>query len=264
MRRLASVLLVVLLASLTGVAGPLELWIGGGPAATSLDELTAAIVVFNTLIGRLNEEFEVNPDVTGFVPDLDPMSSSLTLRAGERYWLTSWFSLGGQVEYITTSTSTFGQYQGSDTSTIDIALDFRTIDFLLSTRFVFLDVGLQLGAEAGIGYYHSVVERSVTFEVPVEFSEALSGVPPEGSGRFSGGAIGFEAGVSLTYPLTSWFTLGSLLTYRSASVPTLTNGQGALLDIDGNGTSESVNLSGITVQLTFSINIDLSLDERKE
>ena len=264
MRRLASVLLFVLLASLTGVAGPLEMWIGGGPAATSLAELNAAITVFNTLIIHLNETFEVHPDVSGTVESLDPILSGLSLRAGERYWLTDWFAVGGQVEYVSSSSETSGQYQGSSASTIDIALGFHNVGFLLSSRFMFLDMGLQLGAEAGVGYYYSVVTRDVLFEIPVEYTDGLSGVPADGSGRFTGGTIGFEGGVSLAYPVTPWFTIGSLLTYRSATVSSLSDGQGALLDIDSDGTPESINLSGITVQLTFSINIDLSLDERKE
>ena len=264
MRRLASVLLFVLLASLTGVAGPLEMWIGGGPAATSLDELNAAITVFNTLITHLNDTFAVHPDVSGVVGSLDPMLSGLSLRAGERYWLTDWFAVGAQVEYISSTSATFGQYQGSSTSTIDIGLGFHNVGFLLSSRFMFLDMGLQLGAEAGVGYYHSVVTRDVTFEIPVEYTDGVSGVPADGSGRFTGGTIGFEGGISLAYPVTPWFTIGSLLTYRSATVPSLSDSQGGLLDIDSDGTSESINLSGITVQLTFSINIDLSLDERKE
>jgi len=58
--------------------------------------------------------------------------------------------------------------------------------------------------------------------------------------------------------------LGSRLTYRSARIAELTDAAASVLDLDGDGIGESISLSGLTVQLTVSITIDLSLDGRKE
>jgi hypothetical protein len=52
--------------------------------------------------------------------------------------------------------------------------------------------------------------------------------------------------------------------YRTADVDSLKTAQGVALDLNGDGQSESVNLSGLAVEFTFSINIDLSLDGGKE
>jgi len=264
MRGLALVLFTVLVTGVAAIAGPLEMWVGGGPAATSLEEVNAAIGVFNTLIAHLNETFEVHPDVSGAVDPLQPIIGGLALRAGERYWLNDWFAIGAQVEYVRSASATTGEYVGSSLSTIDIALGFHTVGFVLNGRATFLDVGLQLAAEVGAGFYYSMIDRAVVFEVPSEYPDAISGIPPEGTERFTGSALGFEAGMSLAYPLTKWFTIGSLLSYRSATVPSLSNNQGAALDIDGDGMSESMTLDGITVQLTFSIIVDLSLEGEKE
>ena len=264
MRGLALVLFTVLFTSVAAIAGPLEMWVGGGPAATSLEEVNAAIGVFNTLISHLNDTFAVHPDVSGAVKPLRPIISGLALRAGERYWLSDWFAIGGQIEYVRSASATAGEYVGSSLSTIDIALGFHAVDLVLNGRATFLDVGLRLAAEVGAGFYYSMIDRAVIFEVPSEYPDAISGIPSEGSDRFSGSTLGFEAGISLAYPLTEWFTIGSLLTYRSATVPSLSDDQGAALDIDGNGVSDSISLDGITVQLTFSITVDLSPQGEKE
>jgi hypothetical protein len=264
MKGLAAGLCIILLAAWAAYAGPLEISFGGGPTATSLDDINAAIIVFNTLIEHLNETFAVHPDVTGSVDPLTPMVSGLALHAAERYWINDWLGVGAQLEYTRSGTSTAGEYQGAETSVIDVDLRFQGIGILLGARATFLDLGLLLAADLGVGYYYASLDHDIVFQIPEEYPEAISGVPPEGSGHNAGGTVGFEAGLSLSYPIAEWFTIGSTLTYRSASVGRLTDDQGVDLDLDGSGVPETANLDGIIVQLTFSINIDLSLDGGKE
>jgi hypothetical protein len=264
MKGLASGLCIILLAAFAAYAGPLEISIGGGPTATSLDDINASIVVFNTLIEHLNETFAVHPDVTGSVAPLMPMVSGLSLHASERYGFTDWLAVGAQLEYMRSSTSTAGSYQGAETSTIDIDLGFQSIGILLGARVTFLNLGLLLAADLGVGYYYASLDHDIVFQIPEEYPEVISGVPPEGSGHNAGGAMGFEAGLSLSYPVAPWLSLGSTVTYRSASIGRLTDANGAELDLDGTGVPETANLDGIVVQINFSILIDLSLDGGKE
>ena len=84
------------------------------------------------------------------------------------------------------------------------------------------------------------------------------------SGGWGAGTFGWEAGITLSYPVFEWFTVGTQIIYRTAEVGSLSTSQGAEMDLNGDGQGESVNLSGLTVQFTFSINIDLSLDGGQE
>lgn len=264
MKGLAAVGLVVWLVSAAAIAGPLEMTIGAGPQAASLQEINSAIGVVNALVVLLNETFVVHPGVEGTVGQMPPMSSGFGFSAAERYFLTNWFAVGAQLDYGSYESSLTGQYQGSALSTIDVALGLKTLGILIGGRATFVDVGLLLGAQAGVGYYYTALDSAVVFEVPVEYPEAISRVPPEGAARYTAGTFGFEVGLSLSYPLTSWLTIGSVVTYRSASANNLADAQGNGLDLDGDGVSESIDLSGISVQFMFSLNIDLSFDERKE
>jgi len=266
MKGLALALLAALLTSISAIGGPIEIGFGAGPAATSLEEINASITVFNAVIEHLNETFAAHPNVSGVVGPIAPMGSGLSVSASERYWITDWLALGAQVEYVRSSTSVLGQYQGTESgvSTLDIALGMSAVGFTVGGRVTFLDMGLRLAGEASAGYYYATFNRSVVFEIPSEYPDALAGVPPEGAGRYTGGTFGFEVGLSLSYPVTSWFTMGSFLSYRSAGIPVLTDLQQVKLDLDGDGNADAVNLDGIVVQLTFSLAIDLSPDGRKE
>jgi hypothetical protein len=265
MKGLASVLLATLVVGFAASAGPLELFIGAGPSATSLAEINSSVGVLNTLIAHLNETFDVHPDVTGTVAPLEPIGSGLSLQAGERYWILDWLSLGGRIEYASAATATAGQYQGSEVSHITIDLGYGSVGIIGTGRAVFLDAGLQLAADLGAGYYYAFVDRAVMFEVPSEYPEVISGIPPEGDARYSGGTFGFELGLALDYPVTDWLVLGSLLKYQAAQVPRLQDAQGTALDLDGDGTVESITLDGVTVALTFSIRFDLSpMGERSD
>jgi len=264
MKGLASALIAALLLSATAVAGTLEFSFGGGPSAISLSEINASIGVFNALIEHLNETVDVHPDVTGAVALLPPMTSGLSLSAVERYWFLDWIGLGASIAYLRTSTSTLGHYEGADVSTIDISVDFSNVNILLGGRITFLDMGLRLSADIAAGYALAIAHRDVTFEIPEEYPDVLSGVPEAGTGRYSGGAFGLEVGLDLSYPIADWFGIGATVAYRSARVPTLSDGSGAELDFDSDGRSEPAELGGITVRLTFSLSLDLGLDGDKE
>jgi hypothetical protein len=260
MKGLATLLIAACLVSIPAIAGPLEMLFGGGPSAMSLGDINASLGVFNTLITHLNETFAVHPDVTGFVELLDPMVSGLSLHAGERLWLTDWFGLGAAIEYFSSSTATIGHYEGSEISTIDAAIDITTVSVTIGGRATFLDAGLRLGAEGAVGYYYVIANRNVIFEVPSEYPDVISGVPPEGDEHYTGGTFGFEVGLCLSYTVANWLSIGSSVSYRAATVGSVADSAGSELDLDGDGASESIDLDGITVRLAVSFNIDLSLN----
>jgi len=264
MKGLASVLLVVVFSGITAIAGPLELGFGGGPSFTSLDSFNESIGVFNALIESLNETFEVHPDVTGTVAPMPFIGTGMYLSASEQYRLTDWFALGAHVEYTGSSSSTVGFYQGNEISQIDVSYRSHVLGVVLGGDVTFVDLGLRLGATGGVGYFHTILDRNVIFEIPAEYPEAIAGLPPEGEGRFTGGAFGLEAGITLTYPLFDWLTIGTQVIYRTAEVGSLNTAQGIEMDLNGDGQGESVNLGGIAVEFTFSINIDLFPDGGKE
>ncbi len=264
MKGLATALLCVVWIPIAGMAGPLEMSLGGGPSATSLDAVNEAIGMFNSLIEHLNETFAVHPDVDGAVPSVPPIGSGLHLHAAERYWITDWFAFGGQIAYATSSTSATGTYVGEATSEIAVDLAYHAVGGTLGAEATFLDVGLRLGVFGGIGYTYALFDRRTLFEIPSEYPDVIAGVPPSAEGRYTGGTLGFEAGLALTYPIAPWLAIGSRLSYRSARVSELTDSSGAALDLDGDGVPEPLSLTGFAVQLAVSVHIDLSLDGRKE
>ncbi len=257
MKGLASVL-GILLFSAAALAGPLEASISGGPATASLDDINTSILVFNTLITHLNETLAVIPGVSGTVGTLAPMISGMTLRTSERYWIADSIALTGGFEYYHVSTATKGQYIGAETSTIDVSASLTNLNFLVGSRVKFLDAGLRLAGDVEAGYFYSTLDHSVVFQIPSEYPGAISGVPPEGEGRHSGGTFGVEVGLSVAYPILDGFSVEALLSYRWATVPSLRDAAGNVLDFDGNGTPESVGLEGMSVQIGFSLALDLS------
>jgi len=264
MKGLATLLIATLLVGAAASAGPLEISFGAGPNATVLADINASIGVFNTLIAHLNETFDVHPDVSGAVDPLDPMVSGLSFCAGERFWLIDWFGVGAAVEYARSTSSTIGFFEGSDISTIDAAFGLTSVSVTLGGRATFLDAGLRLAVDGGVAYTYAIWDGSVLFEIPSEYPDAISGVPPEGESRYTGSTIGFELGLCLSYPIAEWFIIGSSVSYRAATIDSVANREGAQLDLDGDGTPEAIDLDGITVRLTISLNIDLSLNDEKE
>lgn len=264
MKGLASVLFILVLLGLAVTAEPLELGLGVGPSFTSLDSFNESIGVFNALIDELNETLGVHPDVSGTVASMPTMGTGVYLSAVEQYRLLDWLAIGAHVEYTGASSSTSGFYQGSEISQIDVSFRSHVLGVVLGGDVTFVDLGLRLGASAGVGYFHTILDRNVIFQIPEEYPDVIAGVPPEGEARYSGGAFGLEAGITLSYPVFDWFTVGTKVIYRTAEVGSLSTSQGIEMDLNGDGKSESVNLSGLAVQVTFSINIDLSLDGGKE
>lgn len=262
MKGLASAICVTLLAG-AAFGGTLELSLGGGPAATSLDDFNASILVFNAVIEHLNETFDIHPDVHGSVPPLAPLTSGWILRAAERYWIGDAFALGAQLAFGRSATATRGQYHGAQTSTIDVAASLQTVTASLAARVTFLDVGLRLSADGSLTYTHATFDHAVLFEIPSEYPSAISGVPPSGGGRHTGGAVGFELGFSMFIPIVEGFGADVIVAYRSAHVADFSNPNGETLDFDGNGAPEAANLAGLSVQLCFSLAMDLSLDGEK-
>jgi hypothetical protein len=255
--------LVVVLLSGAAWAGPLELSLSAGPAATSLNDINAAIIFVNTLITLLNETLAVIPGVSGSVDTLAPMTSGLALRASERYWAADWIAFGGRFEYTSLATSTRGQYQGAEISTIDVSLAFRELSFLIGARAQFLNAELRLAGDIAGGYFYATCDRAVTFEIPSEYPDAISGAPQASEGRYSGGTLGLEAGLSLSYVIADGLCFEALLSYRSATVPELIDPAGQALDLDANDAPESATLDGLSVEVGFSLAIDLSLDGEK-
>jgi len=146
---------------------------------------------------------------------MSTMGRGLYLSAAEKYRLTDWFALGAHVEYMRSSSSTVGFYQGSEISQIDVSYGAHVLGVVLGGDITFVDLGLRLGASGGVGYFHTILDRNVVFQIPAEYPDAIAGVPPEGEGRYTGGAFGLEAGITLSYPVFEWFTIGTQIIGRS-------------------------------------------------
>ncbi|MFC2096029.1 hypothetical protein ACFLSW_06315, partial [Candidatus Bipolaricaulota bacterium] len=198
MKGLASVVFVIVIGGMAAIAGPLELGLGAGPSFTSLDSFNESIGVLNALIDHLNETFDIHPDVTGTVAPMDSIGTGLFLSAAEQYRLTDWFALGAHVEYTGASSSTTGFYQGTEISQIDVGYRSHILGLVLGGDVTFVDLGLRLGATAGAGYFYTILDRNVVFQIPSEYPDDIAGLPPEGEGRYTGGAFGLEAGITLT------------------------------------------------------------------
>lgn len=255
MKGLVAVVGLVLLAGMGAFAGDLELFVGAGPGGAALDEINSRITLFNVIIADLND----NPTIDGTVPPVPNLGSGIAYQAGERFWVTDSFAIGGKLEYFRTETSTSGSYtSGGETSQIAIDLGCSFVGFVLTGEFNFLSHGLTLGVQGGIGYYYSGFTTAITFQMPSGY-RSISVHPQEGEGHYNNQSVGFEVGLSLTYPVTEWIGIGADLTYRALTAPTITDAQGTGLDLDGDGTAERIDLSGISVQFRVSLAIDLSL-----
>ena len=266
MKGLVTVGAVLILWAAMLIAGPIEIYFSGGPSAAALSEINAIKDRINAIITLLNDDIALLPEIeiTEEVGLLDDMGSGIAYQAGERLWLSDRFALGGKIEVFRVSTSTAGVYTSSETSQISIDLNCYAVGFLVSGRYDFLDAGVILSADLGLGYYYSGFNRAITFQIPPEYPKAIAGLPPEGEGRYSGYNLGFEGGLSLFFPITDWLEVGSSLFYRSLTLGGMRDREGNSLDLDGDGTPEKVDLGGITVQFTFSLVIDLNPEGKKE
>jgi len=245
-------------------AGPLELYLGAGPSAASLAEINSSLEHINTVIGALNEFFADHPNVTGSVGLLAPVHTGLCLHAGESLQVLDWLAVGARIDYTSAATRTAGQFKGSEDSDIDISLRLGNIAVMATGRATFLDAGVQLAADAGAGYVHAFANRHTTFDVPSEYTYVISGIPTQGGGRFSGGAFGWEVGLSLGVPIADWFVIGSRVGYQSARTGTLTAQDGTPFSLVGDESISAITWDRVTVSLTVSVRFDLSPDGGEE
>ncbi len=256
MKGLMPVMIITLLWGTVAFAGPLEFFVGGGPSAAALGDINANIDVVNAIIADLNE----TPTVDGNVPALPSLGNGLSYQAGERYWLNDFLALGGKLEYFQARSETAGTYTTIAPSEVsDIAIDLRcqSVGLIFGGRLMFLNAGLMLAVDFGVGYYYSGLDTAIAFEMPTDYDISIQ--LPNGDGHYNGSSVGIEGGVSLSFPLTSWFNVGTSVLYRSLTVQQVTDAQGNGFDMDGDGAAEVVDLSGITVQFTISIDIDIAL-----
>lgn len=264
MKGLVSIVAVLSLWAVALTAGSLEVYLGGGPSAASFDEINAVVGRFNAIIAHLNETFDLLPTVKGRVEALDQLGSGIAIQAGEWVWLSDQFACGGKLELFHAATSTIGTYISSKNSEISIDLACTEVGLMVGGRYDFLRAGVILSLELAVGYTYASFSRAITFEVPPEYPLAISGLPLQGGGRYGGFAPAVEAGLALSIPITDWFSVGSSLWTRVLTYGRLADEGGNGLDLDGNGTTEKVDLGGLTVQFTFSFNFDLSREEEKE
>ncbi|RLE39943.1 hypothetical protein DRJ23_02950 [Candidatus Acetothermia bacterium] len=255
MKGLVAVVGLVLLAGMGAYAGDLEMFAGAGPGGAALGEINAAITLYNTIIAALNE----TPTIDGTVPLIPHLGAGIGYYAGEQFWMTDSLAIGGKLEYFRTETSTSGSYtSGDETSQIAVDLGCSFVGFVLTGRFDFLSSGLTIGVTGGVGYYYSGFTTAITFQMPSGYPP-ISVHPHEGEGHYNNQAVGFEAGLSITYPMTDWLGIGAELGYRALTSPTITDADGTGLDLDGDGTAEQIDLSGISIQFRISLAIDLSI-----
>jgi hypothetical protein len=258
MKGLAWGVCAVLLFGGTLAAGPLEVTVGAGPGGAFLGEINASIGLINVILRDWNS----TPTLTGGVPELDSMQVGMSYVAGEAFWVTPSLALGGKIETFQVVSSTAGSYTAGEepSSQVEIGLDCHAVALVVGGHVDFVDFGLRLGLDLGAGYYYSGFKTDITFEIP-------SGVPPisahpeKGKGQYSASSLGIEGGLSLFFPIAEWFAIGSSLAYRWVAVAPLADAQGEALDLDGNGTPESIDLTGIAVSFTVSLRIDLSPGE---
>jgi hypothetical protein len=247
---------ILLLAAVAAWGGPLELYFGAGPSLATLGAINNGVIqAFNVLITELDTE----PTITGTVTPLRSLGTTISYQAGERYWLSDRFGLSGGIDFAHMGTATSGSYSSSssaETSSIDVALGCSTIGFIVSGRYTFLDAGIQLSADLGFGYYLVGFNSDITFQIPSDYPP-LSISPTQGKGSYHGSSYGIQGGLILGIPVTSSLGLNICIGYRSLVPAAMTDAQGQLLDLDGDGSPEPIDLSGINVRFDLSLKFGL-------
>lgn len=257
MKGLVTVTVITLLWGTLALAGTLEFFAGAGPSAAALGSINVGIGVVNRIIADLNSD----PRFYGDVPVLPSLGSGLAYNAGERYWITDRLALGGELTYFKSTSTTSGAYNtvgSNEVSDVSLNLQCQSIGLLIGGRFMFLDVGLKLAVDLGVGYYYSGFNTSITFEMPSEYNP-ISIQLPSGKGHYNGSSFGIEGGISLSFPITDWLNVGTSILYRSLTVQHLADSKGNGFDFDGDGTPEVADFGGITVRFNIGLDIDLSL-----
>ncbi len=257
MKGLVTVTVITLLWGTLAIAGPLEFFTGAGPSAAALGSINEGIGVANQIIGDLNDD----PRFEGTVPILPNLGSGLAYTAGERYWVNDNLAFGGELTYFKSTTATSGTYtttSSSEVSNISLDLQCQSIGLLVGGRFTFLDVGLKLAVDLGVGYYYSGFNTAITFEMPSSYNPINIHLP-SGDGHYNGSSLGIEGGISLSFSITDWLNIGTTVLYRSLTVQHLADAEGNGFDFDGDGTPEVGDFSGITVRFNIALDINLSL-----
>lgn len=253
MKGLACGALVMLLWGGIALAGSLETYFGAGPEGASLRDINASILSIN----RVLADWNTTPTLTGGVPELHLLEPGITYVAGERFWISDLFALGGRISTFHAETSTTGSYTAAgSTSQVSVTLSSSAVSLVLGGEVQFLKSPVSLTLDAGVGYYYSGFSSDITFQVPSGVP-AVAIHPHEGQDHFNASTLGVEGGLSLSYWLTEWLAVGARVGYRSTGSVALADGQGSPLDIDGNGTRETMDLTGLTVQFTLSLAISL-------
>lgn len=257
MKGLACGALVILLWGGAVLAGSLETSLGAGFTSLALGDINASIGAVN----RVLENWNTTPTLTGGVPVLGLMQVGMSYSAAERFWIWDSLAVGGKIESFHASSATQGSYTaGGTTSQISVALDCHSVGFVLGGHLEFASFEVDLGGDIGVGYYYSGFSTDVTFQTPSSVPP-ISIHPQEGKGRYTASSFGLEGGLSLTFHLTDWLGIGTSIAYRWAGPATMTDAAGKPLDIDGDGNADKVDLTGIVVQVTVSLVIDLSPPE---
>jgi len=257
MKGLVTVTVITLLWGMMAIAGPLEFFAGAGPSAAALGSINEGIDVVNIIIGDLNTD----PRFDGDVPILPSLGTGLAYSAGEFYWITDRLALGGELTYFKSTSTTSGAYDTVSTSEVsNVALDLQcqSIGLLIGGKFTFLDLGLKLAVDLGVGYYYSGFNTAITFEMPSAYNP-INIQLPAGEGHYNGSSLGIEGGISLSFPITDWLNVGTAVLYRSLTVQRLADGEGNGFNFDGDGTAEVADFSGITVRFNIAVDINLSL-----
>ncbi len=265
MKGLATICLLLLLAW-PAAAGSLEFAVAGGPTAVALVEINADVDRVNAIIRHVNETLALLPNVEGQVPEIERLGGGICLEAAERYRLTDWLGLGGKLSYARAAGEMSGQYLSTDTSEVsmvEMALDLVAVGALLDMTFDFLDAGIMLGGELAAGYYFVGLSHNSLFEIPQEYPEALSGLPPDAQAQYTGGGFGLEASLSVSIPVFSGFSIETAVAYRYAQA-SLADGSGQRPDLDGNGPVDGTDLSGMTVRIGFSLEVGIPGSDEKE
>ena len=265
MKGLAAVCLLLLLAW-PAAAGSLEFAVEGGPTAVALVELNADVDRVNAVIRHVNETLALLPNVEGQVPEIERLGGGICLEAAERYRPSEWLGIGGKLSYARTAKEMSGQYVSTDTSeisSVEMALDLVAVGALLDMTFDFLDAGILLGGGLSAGYYFVGFAHTSLFEIPEEYPEALSGLPPDAQAQYSGGGFGLEASLHVSVPVFSGFSIETAVAYRYAQA-SLADGSGQRPDLDGNGPVDRTDLSGMTVRIGFSWEVEIPGSDEKE
>ena len=258
MKGLACCALAVVLCGCAAVAaGSLETSLGAGFTSLSLGDVNASIGAIDSVLANWN----LTPTLDGGVPPLGPMQAGASYSAGERFWVLDNLALGGTIETFRASSATQGSYTGGGrTAQVSISLDCRSVGLVFGAHVKLASLGVDLGADVGVGYFYSGFSTDVTFQTP-------SGVPPvsirprQGQDHYNASSLGLEGGLSLSFDVSDWLGIGAMIAYRWVGKAAMSDAAGNPLDIDGDGVTDQVDLSGVVIRLALSLTINLPQDE---